>query len=805
MQWRMLGILGIVMLLLVTGVSGVYAHGICSANCYDESLDVILAKANEEDFPALYGYDDLVFSVYLKTEQNGTANISLSIFNISSFTFTNVSVTTVSQENLTEETSALAVMCHNRSIYIGWVEKEGFVLSTIENGNLTNTTRIWGIASYYHPPSIATFGKKVRVTFLCGNQTGNATLVSAERDENGNFKTEVLATLPYDSLTPRWPTCGYDIYGNTHVFLGNLSWIEHYYSNGSTWLHEKINTSYTIASEINVRFVNNQCYFGFIGVSSEHMNTVLGRGEIALNGSIGEIETLTLTSFTSISNGEIFYTGRVYISTLGTKTIYATWSERDADGNLTMKGGKIVEWDLVNVQAIGQGKVCGTFAGQYNLHILVIENGFLHYKVFKIQRDLVSLTILETTPTTVTLGWSRCYDEDFAWYEIHYSTVGNFTPSQATLYATVYVSQQTVYCVENLDLGREFFFLIVVRFTTNESILSNFVSYKTPTPVEQVNATVSNVSADRFTVCWEAKNCEKFEVHYSLAPDFINETVVELDNTTTTYTFDSLDAGTTYFVFVRSIGFYGEFADSQIISILTLPEMIEAIANIDEISISWQKPGARFFEKLEVYGSRNNNTVFDTASLITVIYEPTISNLTMKFEEINATFYFGIIIYNTLWQSAKSNIISNTTYLPVIPSISITKYEILNATSVKIYFSKIDYSYYSHLEIHLSLEKNFTPSAKTLFHTIYTSGETASVIYGLTPDVDYYVQIVLIDVFGQKSFSGLLKVRTTTSIECEHPQPEVPFYLYGLLLIIFFLSSIISALCSKAIRQRKHK
>ncbi|MEM3738422.1 MAG: hypothetical protein QW204_01595, partial [Thermoplasmata archaeon] len=101
------------------------------------------------------------------------------------------------------------------------------------------------------------------------------------------------------------------------------------------------------------------------------------------------------------------------------------------------------------------------------------------------------------------------------------------------------------------------------------------------------------------------------------------------------------------------------------------------------------------------------------------------------------------------------------------------------------------------------LEKNFTPSEKTLLHTIYTQGETAYVIYGLTPDVDYYVRIVLVDNFGQKSISEQLKVRTTTSIECEHPEPEVPFYLYGLLLIIFFLSSTISGLYINAIQRRK--
>ncbi|MEM4293191.1 MAG: fibronectin type III domain-containing protein, partial [Thermoplasmata archaeon] len=331
---------------------------------------------------------------------------------------------------------------------------------------------------------------------------------------------------------------------------------------------------------------------------------------------------------------------------------------------------------------------------------------------------------------------------------------------------------------------------------------SNFVSYKTPTPVERVNATVSDVRPDGFTVSWEKKECLNFELHLAITPDFEDEIIVSLSNTTTRYSFDSLEPATTYFVYVRSIGFYGEYADSQTISVLTTPEMLDAVAEVEKITISWRAPSPRFFEKTEVYMARDSSNVFDTASLLTVIYEPSISTLTITtgYEEINTAFYFGIIVYNTLWQSAASNVVSNTTFLPQIPRVSLSKYEILNATSVKIYLPATDYAYFSRLEIHLSLEENFTPSERTLVSAIYTQGESTYLLYGLTPDVDYYVKVVLVDVFGQMSISQTLRVRTTATIEVEQPPPQIPFYIYGLLLMIFFFSSIISALCLNAMR-----
>ncbi|MCX8173121.1 MAG: fibronectin type III domain-containing protein [Thermoplasmata archaeon] len=803
MKWSDLWHLGIVLMLVSVAAGGIEMGSPNDINGYEESQDIILAAAYEGDFPALYGYGNQVFSVYGKIEVGGSAIVTVSLINLTSISFVNITAGTVSPENLTEETTAPAIASHNNSIYAGWSEKEGIVFSVIEGGTLTNTTRIGNIANYYHAPSIAAFGKKVMVTFVCGNQTENATLVCVERDENGNLQMTTLGTLSLDSQKPRKPACGYDIYGHAHVFLTNYSEIEHYYSNGTAWQHEKLGTNLTAASEVNLRFVNNQCFLGFMAFRGQSLYAMLGRGEIGLNGSIGEIEIMSLSTSAQVTKEDLYFTERVYIAQSGSKTLYVTWSENDLSGNLTGRAGKVVGGELAAVQPLGLGKICGVFAEPGKLHTLIIENGYLHYKIFEISRDEVQLAIIGTTPTTVTLGWSRCYDEDFAIYEVHCSSVANFTPSLATLYSTIYDSEQTEESVENLELGKEFFFLVVVRFTGDEILISNSVAYKTPAPVEQVNTTVSDVGSDRFTVSWEQKNCEKFEVHFSSTPGFGEETVVELNNTTTSYTFDSLEPGTTYFVFVRSTGFYGEYADSQIISVLTKPEILRAEVNVDEITIYWQKPGVSFFEKMEVYASTNISTVFESASIITTIYDPSVSTLQIRLEKMNTTFYFGTIIYNTLWQSAESNIVSNTTYLPVLPEVSITKYEILNITSVRIYFPPTDYGYFSRLEIHLSLEKDFTPTDKTLLCTICTQGETTHVIYGLTPDVDYYVRIVLVDIFEQKSISEPLKVRTTGSIECEHPEREIPFYLYGILLIIFFISSTVSGIYIGVTRKRK--
>ncbi|MEM4308772.1 MAG: fibronectin type III domain-containing protein [Thermoplasmata archaeon] len=803
MKWSNLWHLGIVAMLVSVAVSVVDADTPNIVRGYEESQDFVLSIAGEMDFPSLYGYGNCVCHVYTIVDTNGSACIRVTQVDISLNAIKNFSAGVVEQVNITEGTFAPAISFHNNSIYVCWAEKGAIVLSMFEGENLTGICRIENIADYYNPPTLASFGKKLMIVFLCGNQTDSANLVVANRDENGSLNVEVLDTLPLHAQSFRNPICWYDIYGNSHVMLANLSSVEHYYSNGTVWHHEKLSVRFTLASEVNARFVNNKCYIGFFGIIGQDMNAVIGTGEIASNGSIGEIETLVLSTFNTSSLTDSPSNPRVYIAPSGTKTFYISWSEGNFLGNLTGKVGRIVGDELASIVSVSSGKICGVFAELHTLHLLVIENGLLHYKIYTIHKEPIFLSIINTTQTSITLCWSPCYDEEFAWYEIHYSTGSNFTPSLVTLYATIYDNEQTMECIENLELGKMFWFLIVVRFITNETIYSNFASWETPAPVEQVNATVSNVGSDSFSLSWEQKHCKNFEVHFSTNSDFSDEIILELENTTTSYTFDSLNASTTYFVFVRSIGFYGDQADSQVITVLTRPEILDAVANVDEITIRWQKPSNNFFEKMEVYVSKMENTTFDTCSLATVIYDSSISSFTMKFEEMNTSFYFGIVVYNTFWQSAQSNIVSNSTYLPVIPGVSITKYEILNVTSVKIYFPATDYSYFSRLEVHLSLEKNFTPSEKTLLHTIYTQGETAYVIYGLTPDVDYYVRIVLVDNFGQKSISEQLKVRTTTSIECEHPEPEVPFYLYGFLLIIFFLSSTISGLYINAIQRRK--
>lgn len=790
MQRSMLWALGIVLLMLpVSEMTNALQDNNLAG--YEKVLDLILAGANETDFPECYGYGDNVFIARAETTFDGNASILITAIDVSTTTFINISAGWVAESNITVETFAPSIASYNNSIYVAWVEKEGIVLAEGVNGTVVKIVRLEGIDTYYHAPSLAAFGKKVMLSFLHGDNAGNSTLAVAEFGENGSYILNEIDRFLFNA--PRKTACGYDIHGNAHVFLANTSSIEHYYFNATSWQHEKIAVGGTPGSEVNVKLLNNQCYLGYKEVSGGNENTLLVKGEIAQNGSIQVMETLILSTYPKEPQDNIYCAERVYITQSGSRTLYVTWSERNPEEKI-IKSARIVENEIAEIETLEGGKICGCFAESNRLHIITIDGEYLHYKIYRILREGINLAILDATPTSVTLGWNRCFDEDFVCYEIHYSTAANFTPSLATLYTEIYESTLTTSNVENLELGKNYFFLLLVKFTTGETVLSNTVSYTTPAPVEVVNASVSEVDKDRFTLTWEKKECKGYQVHFALNPEFNAEEVIDLDNTTTTYTFDTLNASTTYFVFVRSLGFYGEYADSEILPVLTKPELLSTIANVDEITIHWARPSEFFFEKLEVYASKNMSTVFDSSSLYTTVYEPQVTSLQIRLEEIGTEFYFGIAVYNTYWQSARSNILSNTTYLPTIPQVSIEKYEILNATAVKIYFEVPEYSYFSHLEIHLSTESNFTPSERTLLNSIYTQGERSYTIYGLTPEVQYHVKIVLIDVFGQKSSSQEMKVRITTSIECPQPEPEIPFYLYGLLLIIFFVSSIIAGL-----------
>ncbi|MGC9059618.1 MAG: fibronectin type III domain-containing protein [Thermoplasmata archaeon] len=784
--------LGVVCFLLTGGMLSSLGILLTGIKSFEENEDIAISPATNEDFPAMAGYGNNLWFARAEIDADGEAKIVLTTINLTNREMNNLTIASVSAQEVISESTAPSIAIHNQTVYVCWAEKSSVRIVRVKGTEFMGNTTISGIAEYYHAPSIATFGSTVWVAFLCGNFSENARIVAIFVNASADVEIAQVDTLPMGALTPRKIDALYDIYGNVHFFISGRSSIEHYFRTNTTWNHESLSLLEEVSSEVNVKFVNDMVYLGF-SCGKTTTNFTLASGKLTQNGSIQNMETVLLSSIHTLAYENIYFAWRTYIATSGTKTIYLAWSEVEGT-NLTLKIGKMVSGELISISSVGRGKICGIFAEMEKIHLLVIKEAMLHYQMFSILRENVHLTVISTEPRSITLSWSRNYDEDFAGYEVHFAFISNYTPSPATLYANVYDPEHTEITVENLELGKEYFFLVVVRFADNTWIQSNFISYKTPEGVDAVEPWISDLDADGFTVNWTSVTCDHYEVHFSTNPEFQNETVIELGSTGTYFTFDSLNSATTYFVFVRTFGSYGDYNDSKLLPVLTKPRILNASADVDEVTLTWEAPGSLYFEKMEVYISTNQNMVFERESLATTVFTPTVSNLTFKLAEMCVEYYFGIVVYNTYWESEKSTIVSATTFLPAIPQVRIIKHEILNTTAVRILWSPVDYKYFSRLEIHISFDKKFTPSDHTIFQTIYTLGETSTEIYGLTPDVPYYVKLVLVDSFNQRSVSETLCIRTTSSIDIVQPAPEIPFYVYGILLLVFFITSIISAI-----------
>jgi|GEM_PF-3819110 len=810
MSCRIVWFMCVFTLILASDLSVFGAPAENAAKDYSLYTDINLGNATDADFPAICAGKDNIYIIHMQEEQNGSLQVVITEFNTTSDALQNFTVGYVSTENITEETNAPCISAHGSTIYAAWVEKDGIRLAKIIDGAVVAETFLSGVAEYYHTPTIACYGNSAALAFLCGNLT-TTNIVFATTNTSAGFDIEFVDNLPVSANAQRRVEVGYDIYGNTHIFISNLTGIEHYYistaTNSSTWTHEFIGEWDAVVSEVNARFINNIVYLSFMYSyttgGDKIVNAVACAGILSASGAISGTQTILLSSVRTLPNENVYYNERAYAASSGTRTMFFAWTERDGNGNTTTKIAKFIDGEIVSVNEIPAGDMRGFVVIWNIVHIIGISDGAMHYQQFGVFREPVELAVVSAEARNITLAWSTNYDEDFAWYEVHYSSICNFTPSQATLSVIIFDNEQTLYQIDNLSLGVTYYFLLVVKFTNNESVHSNYVSYTTPEPVGSIGACVYNVSFDAFEINWTKIDCTKYEVHIAENPEFVNETVIPFENDTASTKIDNLECATTYFVFVRAYGRYGDTTDSEVIPVLTRPEILGVYTNVDEIRITWKPIGKLFFEKLEIYASENNTALFDLEYRVTTVFDPAISDFSIKFEDVNTTYYFGIILYNTYWLSQQSNVVSNTTELPQLPEVCLTKYEILNASALRVYWKPIVYPYFAKLEIHLSLTENFTPNEKTLCDVYYTLGNDNYVFYGLTPEVKYYVKIVVVDVFGQRCESNTMVVCITSSTNGVQPEPQIPFYLYGSLLLVFFVVSVLSALYARQTRRTK--
>lgn len=93
--------------------------------------------------------------------------------------------------------------------------------------------------------------------------------------------------------------------------------------------------------------------------------------------------------------------------------------------------------------------------------------------------DSVELSIIDVTDSSVTLGWTRCDDEEFRSYEVYYGT-DDIIDRSNTLADSLLFDVDTIKTVQPLDDMTHYYFRIIVTNENGNFSVSNIADTITP-------------------------------------------------------------------------------------------------------------------------------------------------------------------------------------------------------------------------------------------------------------------------------------------------------------------------------------
>ncbi|RLG39685.1 MAG: hypothetical protein DRO01_05215 [Thermoproteota archaeon] len=139
--------------------------------------------------------------------------------------------------------------------------------------------------------------------------------------------------------------------------------------------------------------------------------------------------------------------------------------------------------EVVHLRLKGEVMVPAKFAGLYTWKVLTIPYDVTEtFSTTGGEGEITPVVLevpFEVTHNSVTLRWSRYIGEDFARYEVHFSTQKNFQISSNTLAGVIEDQDTTEYTVENLQPRTTYYFKIRVYNVAGLHADSNEVSATT--------------------------------------------------------------------------------------------------------------------------------------------------------------------------------------------------------------------------------------------------------------------------------------------------------------------------------------
>ena len=369
------------------------------------------------------------------------------------------------------------------------------------------------------------------------------------------------------------------------------------------------------------------------------------------------------------------------------------------------------------------------------------------------------------TNSSMSLGWSRNGDGDFARYELHRGTSKGFALNASNLLASITDRTVNGTVADNLASSTTYYFRLRTFDTGGLYNDSNEVNATTSAvnipPVAVVLGNPTEISDASMKLTWTRNNdsdFNRYELYMGNESGF-NLTVSPLQIVTnqsaTSYTVTGLSNNTTYYFRVRVVDNAGLFNDSNEVAGMTQPPnapprpvtLLDPTA-IGEttVTLEWTESDEVDFKQYEVAYSMEQGFNISNQNILETLVDRNQTTYQATGLASNTTYYFKVRVKDitNLW--ADSNEVSAVTE-PNQPPGAVALYWPINETesSMELEWSESAATDFLRYELYRAPTTGFQPKDATLVAQIPEKTAVRYNVTGLEANTTYYFKVLVFD------------------------------------------------------------
>jgi titin len=360
------------------------------------------------------------------------------------------------------------------------------------------------------------------------------------------------------------------------------------------------------------------------------------------------------------------------------------------------------------------------------------------------------------TQTTVSLSWQAPATGDQTGYEIQYTTDPNFGGTVPSLnIANAAVLSATV---QNLQPYTTYYFRLRAINAGGGSTPASAQQQTLPNPpAAPTNLSASAVTQTGFTVNWTAPAgpVTSYELDYGTAQNFAGATTIAIaDGTATSQALASLTQNTTYYVRIRAKNTGGTGANSDVLTVLTLPNAPAAPTNLaanaigpSGLTLTWSAPAGPITGYVVQYSTASDFSASPQQVTVGNSTSQAITGLSP-----NTTYYFRVKAQNAGGESAYSTPPLSVITLPGAPGGLVASN--VTTTSMSLNWTPPGGTVTSY---QLDVATNAGFSGATTISGITT---LPYALTGLSQNTTYYLRVRAVNTTGNSDNSPSISVLT---------------------------------------------